>query len=275
MKTKVGTLIDAELLKEVKRAAAEDGKRLCDLIAEALAGYLAVRAPEPRRAMQAYRRFCNNPIGRNVARAWTICTRSSTTTCWRAEGYRNRRRLAMRAARECSDLRRRRTLEASVRPAGAVCRGRSQRRHRRVPHSSSVCHKLMLIETRARNKISGSNPACKLSDPPEGADNPASTIGPRSTQYSAWVCAPMEQRLADYARAVELPSAYSLLSIGTVILAAALRVHADHLVTTDTGFRGIDEFSVVIIDDLRISRRKSRPAADTRSSRARPRRSRS
>ena len=62
MKTKVGTLIDAELLKEVKRAAAEDGKRLCDLFAEALAGYLADR-PEPRRAMQAYRRFCNNPIG--------------------------------------------------------------------------------------------------------------------------------------------------------------------------------------------------------------------
>ena len=63
MKTKVGTLIDAELLKEVKRAAAEDGKRLCDLFAEALAGYLADRAPEPRRAMHAYRRFCNNPIG--------------------------------------------------------------------------------------------------------------------------------------------------------------------------------------------------------------------
>ena len=63
MKTKVGTLIDAELLREVKRAAAEDGKRLCDLFAEALTGYLAERAPEPRRAMQAYRRFCRNPIG--------------------------------------------------------------------------------------------------------------------------------------------------------------------------------------------------------------------
>ena len=60
MKTKVGTLIDAELLREVKRAAAEDGKRL---FADALAGYLAERAPEPRRAMQAYRRFCSNPIG--------------------------------------------------------------------------------------------------------------------------------------------------------------------------------------------------------------------
>ena len=63
MKRKVGTLIDPELFREAKRAAAEDGKRLCDLFAEALAGYLAERAPEPRRAMQAYRRFCRNPIG--------------------------------------------------------------------------------------------------------------------------------------------------------------------------------------------------------------------
>ena len=56
-------MIDAELLGEVKRAAAEDGKRLCDLFADALTGYLAERAPEPRHAMQAYRRFCNDPIG--------------------------------------------------------------------------------------------------------------------------------------------------------------------------------------------------------------------
>jgi hypothetical protein len=66
MKTKVGTLIDAGLLREAKRAAAEDGKRLCDLFAEALAAYLADRAPEPRRAMQAYRRFCDNPLGASV-----------------------------------------------------------------------------------------------------------------------------------------------------------------------------------------------------------------
>ena len=76
-----------------------------------------------------------------------------------------------------------------------------------------------------------------------------------------------EHRLADYARAVELQSAYGLLTIDSVILATALRVHADHLVTTDTGFRGIDEFSVVIIDDVDIPK-EDRPAADTRRSRA-------
>ena len=76
-----------------------------------------------------------------------------------------------------------------------------------------------------------------------------------------------EHRLADYARAVELQSAYGLLTIDSVILATALRVHAEHLVTTDTGFRGIDEFSVVIIDDVDIPK-EDRPAADTRRSRA-------
>ena len=74
-----------------------------------------------------------------------------------------------------------------------------------------------------------------------------------------------EHRLADYARAVELQSAYGLLTIDSVILATALRVRADHLVTTDTGLRGIDELSVIIIDDVDIPK-QDRPAADTRRS---------
>ena len=45
-----------------------------------------------------------------------------------------------------------------------------------------------------------------------------------------------EHRLADYTRALELQSAFGLLTIDSVILATALRVRADHLVTTDTGF---------------------------------------
>ena len=62
MKQKVGTLVEEDLLKEVKRAAAEDGKRLSDVFAEALIGYLAARAPDPRRAMNACRVFCESPM---------------------------------------------------------------------------------------------------------------------------------------------------------------------------------------------------------------------
>ena len=58
VKQKVGTLLEAELVKEVRRVAAEEGKRMSDVFAEALVGYLAERRPDQQRAMRAYRVFC-------------------------------------------------------------------------------------------------------------------------------------------------------------------------------------------------------------------------
>ena len=117
-----------------------------------------------------------------------------------------------------------------------------------------VCHKLMLIEARARNKISGSNPARKLSDRPEVVK----TLHEYRAKVDALFDMGMrveEHRLADYAHAVELQSAYGLLTIDSVILATALRVRADHLVTTDTGFREVDELNVIMVDDVDIPER--------------------
>ena len=62
MKQKVGTLIEEELVKEVRRVAAEDGKRISDVISDALSGYLAERRPDQQRAMRAYRVFCESPM---------------------------------------------------------------------------------------------------------------------------------------------------------------------------------------------------------------------
>ena len=62
MKQKVGTLLEAELVKEVRRVAAEEGKRMRDVFAEALVGYLAERRPDQQRAMRAYRVFCESPM---------------------------------------------------------------------------------------------------------------------------------------------------------------------------------------------------------------------
>ncbi len=114
-----------------------------------------------------------------------------------------------------------------------------------------VCHKLMLIEARAGNRISGSNPARKLSAQPE--------VVKGLHAYRAKVDALLEMgirveehRVADYTRCLELQSAYGLLTIDSVILATALRIRADHLVTTDSGFEGIDELSVVIVDDVDV-----------------------
>lgn len=62
MKQKVGTLLDEELVKEVRRVAEEDGKRMSDVFAEALISYLAERRPDRRRALRAYREFCERPM---------------------------------------------------------------------------------------------------------------------------------------------------------------------------------------------------------------------
>lgn len=62
MKQKVGTLLEEDLVKEVRRVAAEDGRRISDVISEALIGYLAERRPDQQRAMRAYRVFCESPM---------------------------------------------------------------------------------------------------------------------------------------------------------------------------------------------------------------------
>ena len=114
-----------------------------------------------------------------------------------------------------------------------------------------VCHKLMLIEARARNKISGSNPARKLSDQPE--------VVITLHQYRAKVDALLdmgmrveEHRLADYARAVELQSAYGLLTIDSVILATdgvRFKTTLQHRDVIDLGYT---EIAVGYWDDIGV-----------------------
>ena len=62
MKQKVGTLLEEDLVKEVRRVAAEEGRRISDVISDALIGYLAERRPDRQRAMRAYRVFCESPM---------------------------------------------------------------------------------------------------------------------------------------------------------------------------------------------------------------------
>lgn len=62
MKQKVGTLLEEDLVREVRRVAAEEGRRMSDVISEALAGYLSERRPDQQRAMRAYRVFCESPM---------------------------------------------------------------------------------------------------------------------------------------------------------------------------------------------------------------------
>ena len=62
MKQNVAIMLDRELIKEVRRVAIEDGKRMRDVFAEALIRYLAERRPDRQRALRAFRVFCENPM---------------------------------------------------------------------------------------------------------------------------------------------------------------------------------------------------------------------
>ncbi|MDD9988149.1 MAG: hypothetical protein OXQ31_17870 [Spirochaetaceae bacterium] len=62
MKQRGGTLLEDELAREVLRVAAEEGRRMSDVISGALIGYLAERQSDQQRATQAYRVFCESPM---------------------------------------------------------------------------------------------------------------------------------------------------------------------------------------------------------------------
>jgi hypothetical protein len=62
MKRKVGMLIDEELYRRAKRRAADEGQPLCDLIQDAIEGYLSSRVMEPAMRDAAYRLFCEHPM---------------------------------------------------------------------------------------------------------------------------------------------------------------------------------------------------------------------
>ena len=62
MKKKIGTVVEADILRRAKRCAADEGRPLCDLIQDALDQYLTANMPAPNRQEAAYRLFCELPM---------------------------------------------------------------------------------------------------------------------------------------------------------------------------------------------------------------------
>lgn len=62
MKQKVGTLLEADVLRRAKRRATDEGRPLSDLIQDALERYLSEGTPEPARRDAAYALFCERPM---------------------------------------------------------------------------------------------------------------------------------------------------------------------------------------------------------------------
>jgi predicted nucleic acid-binding protein len=115
-----------------------------------------------------------------------------------------------------------------------------------------VTHKLMLAEAMMKGVISGGNPASRLSSKPE-------TIKELSL-YRAKVQALVELGLGfetctlkDLTKtAFGLQEKYGLLTNDAVVLAVAIRLKADALVSGDKAFHGVTEVAVHAPTDLRL-----------------------
>ena len=62
MKQKIGTAIEADILRRAKRQAADEERPLSDLIQDALDRHLTAKMPAPDRRETAYRSFYEQPI---------------------------------------------------------------------------------------------------------------------------------------------------------------------------------------------------------------------
>ena len=62
MKKKIGTLIEDNLLRQVKHISVEEGKTLSTLFNEALREYLKNKTPNLQNSLEAFQFFCENPL---------------------------------------------------------------------------------------------------------------------------------------------------------------------------------------------------------------------
>lgn len=120
------------------------------------------------------------------------------------------------------------------------------------PVWQELTHKLMLSEALMLGQISGGNPARQLATKPE--------VVKRLTLYREKVKALLTLGLGfepctrgDLAdKALQLQERHGFLTNDSVILAIALRLGADALVSADARFRGIRDIKVYAPSDVRL-----------------------
>lgn len=113
-----------------------------------------------------------------------------------------------------------------------------------------LTHKLMLAEALMRRQIGGSNPARQLASKPQ--------VVRQLTLYQEKIRALLTIGLGfepcskkDVSEdALQLQRRYGLLTNDSVILAVAVRLNADALISADTSFVGIDGISLYAPSDL-------------------------
>lgn len=113
-----------------------------------------------------------------------------------------------------------------------------------------LTHKLMLAEAMAKGIVSGSNPAARLAAKPE-AVRKLSLCGAKVLALFELGTRFEPCTLQDLTRAAfKLQEKYGLLTNDAVILAVALRLKADVLVSADRAFRTVTELAVARPTDV-------------------------
>ncbi len=114
-----------------------------------------------------------------------------------------------------------------------------------------LAHKLMLAEAQSRGLVSGGNPAAKLAARPEAIRSltlyRAKVKSLRDLGFGFESC-----QFADLTeRAFALQEKHGLLINDAVVLAIALRLKVDCLVSSDKAFRGVREIALYYPSDLK------------------------
>ena len=115
-----------------------------------------------------------------------------------------------------------------------------------------LTHKLMLAEAMMMHGLSGGNPAARLANKPEIVR----TLSLYRTKIRALVDLGLRFERCEQSdllqSAFDLQARYGLLTNDAVVLAVAIRLEADCLVSSDKGFLPVEEIDVLAPSDLRI-----------------------
>ena len=114
-----------------------------------------------------------------------------------------------------------------------------------------LAHKLMLAEAMMRHGIAGRNPAARLSGKPDIVRS----LSLYQTKLRALVDLGLQFERCERGDLLEtafkLQTRYGLLTNDAVVLAVAIRLEADCLVSSDKRFRPVKEIDVLAPSDVR------------------------
>ena len=122
-----------------------------------------------------------------------------------------------------------------------------------APVWEELCHRLMVAEAVATGRIVGPNPARRLAEHPEivrsltGYRRSLSELAAMGLQFEP-------VRRADVLEtALDLQKRFGLLTNDSITAAAAIRLGAGYLVTSDAGFASLAEVEIAVLGDIRTS----------------------